>query len=65
MPYEKRQDIISLRLKLRENVAQFGARFERSGRTVEDWEQGRKTPDKLCQRLLDSLAESPEIAAKQ
>jgi len=44
-----------LRQQLTENTAQFAARFSRSSRTIEDWEQGRRVPDALCQRLLDEL----------
>jgi len=47
--------IVILRDYLDENVDTFGARFLRSGRTVEDWEQDRRTPDPLVIRMLDKL----------
>jgi DNA-binding transcriptional regulator YiaG len=50
-----RAQVKRLRAELGENTATFGARFARTGRTVEDWEQGRRLPDPLCQRLLDEL----------
>lgn len=50
-----RAQVKRLRAELDENTATFGARFARSARTVEDWEQGRRTPDPLAQRLLDEL----------
>ena len=36
--------IRALRKRLELNCAQFGAMVGVSGRTVEDWEQGRRTP---------------------
>lgn len=50
-----RAQVKRLRAALGENTATFGSRFARSARTVEDWEQGRRVPDALCQRLLDEL----------
>ncbi len=45
-----------LRHRLDENVLAFGARFARSGRSVEDWEQGRRQPDRAVRQLLQQLA---------
>ncbi len=53
-----RAQVKRLREQLGENTATFAARFARKGRTVEDWEQGRRIPDPLCQRLLDELEKS-------
>jgi DNA-binding transcriptional regulator YiaG len=50
-----RAQVKRLREQLGENTATFAARFARSSRTIEDWEQGRRVPDALCQRLLDEL----------
>jgi DNA-binding transcriptional regulator YiaG len=50
-----RAQVKRLREQLGENTATFGARFPRSSRTIEDWEQGRRVPDPVCQRLLDEL----------
>ena len=44
-----------LRAALRESVDTFGERFSRSGRTVEDWEQGRRRPDTLVLLALIKL----------
>jgi DNA-binding transcriptional regulator YiaG len=46
----------ALRLACGDNTAAFAARFARSRRSIEDWEQGRRNPDPLCQRVMDSLA---------
>jgi len=50
-----RTDITELRKARQETTAQFGQHFARSGRTIEDWEQGRRTPDRLCERILAGL----------
>ena len=46
----------ALRNAFGENTAQFSSRFARSPRTIEDWELGRRNPDKLCQRMMDVMA---------
>jgi DNA-binding transcriptional regulator YiaG len=48
--------IQQLRKALKESTATFGARLGKSGRTIEDWEQGRRNPDVLARRELDRLA---------
>lgn len=48
--------IQALRRRRAENVRAFASHFARSGRTIEDWEQSRRTPDELCCRILDRLA---------
>jgi DNA-binding transcriptional regulator YiaG len=45
-------DVRALRASLGENTATFGARWHRSGRTVETWEQGLRQPDPL---VLDGM----------
>lgn len=47
--------IKALRGQLGETTDQFGGRFHRSGRTVEDWEQGRRNPDPVVISLLNKL----------
>ena len=49
------QEIQGLRHALSENVAKFGKRFIRSGRTAEEWEQGRRNPDPLILAQLAKL----------
>ena len=46
----------ALRHACGDTTEQFAARFARSRRSIEDWEQGRRNPDALCQRVMDSLA---------
>lgn len=40
-------EVRALRAALGEDTATFGARWHRSKRTVEEWEQGRRRPDPL------------------
>jgi DNA-binding transcriptional regulator YiaG len=51
------REIQALRRVLGEDVATFGRRFLKSGRTIENWEQGRRAPDALAQRELERLAQ--------
>jgi DNA-binding transcriptional regulator YiaG len=56
-------DIQALRRALGEDVDTFGRRFLKSGRTVENWEQGHRTPDALAQRELQRLARRLNLTA--
>ena len=47
--------IKALRARLGLNCADFGALLGVSGRTVEDWEQGRRTPGGPAVMLMQSL----------
>lgn len=49
-------EIRRLRGALSETVEAFGGRFGRSGRTVEDWEQGRRRPDVMVLLAMQALA---------
>jgi DNA-binding transcriptional regulator YiaG len=46
----------TLRARLGENTATFGARWHRSGRTVETWEQGVRQPDAFVLEEMRALA---------
>ena len=56
--------IRTLRAALEENTKTFGARFMVSGRTVEDWEQGRHGPHRLVVVALETLAREVKDARK-
>jgi len=49
-------EIRALRDRLGETRKQFGERFGRAARTVEQWEQGWRTPTPLVKRLMQELA---------
>lgn len=46
------EEVRALRSALQEDTATFAARWHRSGRTVETWEQGTRRPDPL---VLDGM----------
>lgn len=48
--------IKALRILLEESTTEFGQRFGRSGRTVEDWEQGRRRPDVMVLMAIQKIA---------
>jgi DNA-binding transcriptional regulator YiaG len=50
------EEVRALRTKLGEDTATFAARWHRSARTVEDWEQGRRQPDPLAIEGIRALA---------
>jgi DNA-binding transcriptional regulator YiaG len=50
------EEVRALRALLGENTATFGARWHRSGRTVETWEQGSRQPDALALDGIRALA---------
>ncbi len=50
------RQIIALREVLGESTKEFGDRFCRSGRTVEEWEQERRVPDPLIVQMIEKLA---------
>jgi DNA-binding transcriptional regulator YiaG len=55
------RQIQRLRHRLGESTAEFGARFLASARTVESWEQGKRTPHPLVRQLLFVLARGENI----
>lgn len=50
------EKIRELRASVGESVEVFGKRFGRSGRTVEDWEQGRRRPDVMVLLSMQRMA---------
>lgn len=50
------QEVKALRAALGEDTATFAARWHKSGRTIEDWEQGRRVPDGLAVESMRALA---------
>lgn len=53
--------IKALRNTLGESTDDFGKRFARSGRTVEDWEQGRRNPDPLILSMLAQISPKKKV----
>jgi DNA-binding transcriptional regulator YiaG len=50
------EEVRALRAALHENTATFGARWQKSGRSIEGWEQGRTTPDPFVLEAIRKLA---------
>ena len=50
------EEVRALRAALREDTETFGRRWQKSGRTVEGWEQGHRAPDALVRGLMRRLA---------
>lgn len=59
------EEVRALRAALGENTATFGARWRRSGRTVETWEQGLRQPDPLVLDGMRALAARLKKAKKK
>jgi len=57
MTTEDARDLVrDLRARLGEDTATFAARWRRSARTIEDWEQGRRQPDDFVLDGMRALA---------
>jgi DNA-binding transcriptional regulator YiaG len=49
-------EVRALRAALDEDTATFGQRWHKSGRTIENWEQGRREPDAFVLEAMRALA---------
>jgi DNA-binding transcriptional regulator YiaG len=49
-------EVRALRRLLQEDTATFAARWHRSPRSIENWEQGRRQPDPLALDGIRALA---------
>jgi len=61
------EEVRALRAALAENTTTFGARWRKSGRTIESWEQGIRVPDAFVLAALRALAarRRPKPAARK
>jgi putative transcriptional regulator len=53
-------DILAVRKKLGLSRRRFAERFRLDPRTLQDWEQGRRTPDQAARVLLTVIEREPE-----
>ncbi len=53
-------DVVAIRKTLGLSQSDFATRFGLNVRTVQDWEQGRVTPDQPARVLLRVIAKSPK-----
>ena len=56
--------ILAVRRKLGLSRRQFAERFHLDPRTVQDWEQGRRTPDQAARVLLTVIERDPEAVER-
>lgn len=54
------EDVRAIRAKTRLSRARFAERFGLDPRAVQDWEQGRRSPDRAARVLLLTIAKHPE-----
>jgi putative transcriptional regulator len=56
--------ILAIRKKLGLSRRRFAERFHLDPRTLQDWEQGRRTPDQAARVLLTVIEREPEAVAR-
>lgn len=56
-------DVRAIRTRLGLSRPKFAERFGLDARTVQDWEQGRRRPDKAAQSYLKVIACNPDVVA--
>ena len=56
--------IVAVRKKLGLSRRQFAERYHLDPRTVQDWEQGRRTPDQAARVLLTVIEREPEAVER-
>ena len=60
----KPADIKSIRLRLGKSQSEFALMIGVSVATLQNWEQGRRTPDGPARALLKVAAENPDAVAE-
>ncbi|MEP9385658.1 NadS family protein [Mesorhizobium sp. KR9-304] len=54
-------DVAAIRKKQKLTQAEFAERFRLSLATLRDWEQKRRTPDRIAANLLRVIDRAPEV----
>ena len=57
----KTSNVKAIRLKMKLSQAQFALFFGVSKRTIQQWEQGRSTPNQLAKNFLKVIAYNPIV----
>jgi putative transcriptional regulator len=57
-------DVRAVRRRLKLSQARFAARFGLDVRTLQDWEQGRRRPDRATRVLLTVIASDPKAVER-
>ena len=56
--------IVALRKRMKLSRQRFAARFGLDARAVQDWEQGRRVPDRAARVLLTVIDRDPEAVVR-
>ena len=56
--------IVALRRRMKLSRQRFAARFGLDARAVQDWEQGRRVPDRAARVLLTVIDRDPETVVR-
>ncbi len=56
--------IVSLRKRMKLSRQKFAARFGLDARTIQDWEQGRRVPDRAARVLLTVIDREPDAVTR-
>ena len=56
--------IVALRKRMKLSRRRFAARFGLDARAVQDWEQGRRVPDRAARVLLTVIDRDPEAVVR-
>ena len=54
-------DVASIRKNLKLSRPKFAERFGLDARALQDWEQGRRQPDRAARVLLKVIEQNPEV----
>lgn len=57
-------DVAAIRKRLKLSQAKFAERFNLSPATVRDWEQGRRSPDRIATTLLRVIEREPDAVVR-
>jgi putative transcriptional regulator len=60
----KTPDVAAIRKNMKLSRPKFAERFGLDVRAVQDWEQGRRRPDRAAQVLLKVIERTPEAVAE-
>lgn len=57
-------DVAAIRKRLKLTQAEFAEQFHLSLATVRDWEQKRRTPDRIAANLLRVIDKAPQVVSQ-
>jgi len=63
-PADPEVDVAAIRKRLRLSQTKFASRFGLSLSTLKDWEQRRRSPDRISVNLLKVIAHDPRAVAE-